>query len=240
MTPAEPAKRPPTRKAVAEKKAADKKAADKKPGTADKKRAGGAQPTANAPSIPPALAEWMERDPFDILGPVKLMVDSARLSADQAAVTARRLIENNWDTDDLMTDLSVFWGRAGAMSLDLARWSAGNLEKLTDALAVREQRKGPAPATTLVRVPRGATRLTVRKATLRRVGGGTRRVSTKAVTVSAPLLIDEVSMVSVSIDLTDEERGKVFEAQIELESDVGDGAITAIVTVPNFPTTPSS
>jgi hypothetical protein len=186
------------------------------------------------------LRRLMRDDPFEVIEPAMAVSKASDLVIAQTIDANKKFAERTYDLDDLLADLTLFWGRAGSVALEIAQWGIGNAKRV-DAVfkEVSTERRKQVTSTRAV-LPREVDGVKPVKGTWRRVGGGEDEIGLERITVSLPVTVDRRTEVIVSVDLKGVDTERVYQGVIVLAEvgGTGDGPaneFTVVVNVPNFP-----
>ena len=200
--------------------------------------------TSAAESAEDRLRRLMREDPFEVIEPAIAVSKASDLAMAQTMDANRKFAERTYDLDDLLADLTLFWGRAGSVALEIAQWGIGNAKRV-DAVfkEVSTEREKQVTSTRAV-LPRPVDGVKPVSGTWRRVGGGEDTIDLHRITVSLPVTVDRRTEVIVSVDLKGVDTEQIYQGVIVLREVGGtvDGSknpvpneFTVVVNVPNFP-----
>lgn len=204
------------------------------------------QPENPAPQTPAAespedrLRRLMREDPFEVIEPAMAVSKASDLVMAQTMDANKKFAERTYDLDDLLADLTLFWGRAGSVALEIAQWSIGNAKRVDAVFKEVSAERQKLVTSTRAVLPRPVDGVKPVKGTWRRVGGGEDEIGLERITVSLPVTVDRRTEVIVSVDLKEVDTELVYQGVIVLAGvgGTGDGSadeFTVVVNVPNFP-----
>jgi hypothetical protein len=186
------------------------------------------------------LRRLMREDPFEMIEPAIAVSKASNLVIAQTMEANRKFAERTYGLDDLLADLTLFWGRAGSVALEVAQWSIGNAKRVDAVFNDVAGERARLVTSTRAVLPRSVDGVKPIHGTWRRVGGGEDEIDLQRITVSLPVTVDRRTEVIVSVDLKGVDTEQVYQGVVVLQEvgGTGDSAaneFTVVVNVPNFP-----